>query len=151
MFPTTRSPAYAPGGGGYAPLSGRIWWRTADGADLTLAAGARPGFGRGAAAGRAVRPWRVRERRRTAALERVLRGARRVGTLRSLTTGTRYGVFRGCFGPVAWDVVARPLPGGGGEIVAVRRAGVLVPVRLSERRMRRYRLRGGRGPFGPAA
>jgi len=141
MAQSTLFPAYAPGGGGYAPLSGRLWWRTADGADLTLAVGARPGFGRGAASGRALRPWRVRDRRRTAALERLLRAARRVGTLRSLTTGTRYGVFRGRFGPVAWDVVARPLPGGGGEIVAVRRAGALVPQRLSARRRRRYGLR----------
>src|SRR3982750_2298804 len=101
MAQSTLSPAYVPGGGGYAPLSGRLWWRTADGADLTLPVGARPGFGRGAASGRAVRPWRYRERRRAAALEQVLRGARRVGTLRSLTTGARYGVFRGRLGPVA--------------------------------------------------
>jgi len=134
MIGSTLAPAYLPGGGGYAPLSGRLWWRTADGADLTLAAGVRPGFGRGAASGRAVRPWRVRDRRRTAALERLLRRARRVGTLRSLTTGVRHAVFRGRFGPVAWDVVARPLPGGGGEIVAVRRAGVLAPARLPGRR-----------------
>jgi hypothetical protein len=85
-----------------------------------------------------VRPWRIRERRRTAALERLLCTARRVGTLRSLVSGTRYGVFRGRFGSAAWDVVARPLPGGGGEIVAVRRAGVLVPLRLSARRRLRY-------------
>jgi hypothetical protein len=78
----------------------------------------------------------MRERRRLGALERLLRTARRVGTLRSLATGTRYGVYRGRFRTLAWDVVARPLPGGGGEIVAVRRAGVLVPLRRSSRRFR---------------
>src|SRR5215207_9874525 len=124
----------------YVALSGRVAWRTADGCVLALPVGARPGFGGAGSVHRAVRPWRFRERRRLAALARMLAGARRIGRLRAPGGAPVYWVFRGRWGRLAWDVVVRPTGRCRADIVTVRRAGVVQGA--GRRPIRRRRRRG---------